>query len=124
MSGRPWLAISRNAALEPPRRPVLRPRTGRIDARVRAVRRTGVGAVRYNSGVTDPGEQMALVRAEAARGRARAAGPGASAQPAESEPVARVIVDVEPAHLDRLWDYAVPAKLHETARPGMAAHGE
>ncbi|HEV3169015.1 MAG TPA: primosomal protein N' [Actinocrinis sp.] len=69
--------------------------------------------------MTDPGEQMALVRAEAARGRVRAAGPGTSAQPAESEPVARVIVDVEPAHLDRLWDYTVPAKLHETARPGV-----
>lgn len=69
--------------------------------------------------MTDPGEQMALVRAEAARGRARAAGPGTGGRAAESEPVARVIVDVEPAHLDRLWDYTVPAKLDEAARPGV-----
>jgi primosomal protein N' (replication factor Y) len=69
--------------------------------------------------VTDPGEQMALVRAEAARGRARAAAPGPEARAAASEPVARVIVVVEPTHLDRLWDYTVPAKLDEAARPGV-----
>jgi primosomal protein N' (replication factor Y) len=33
--------------------------------------------------------------------------------------VARVIVDIEPAHLDRLFDYSVPAKLDEAAQPGV-----
>jgi primosomal protein N' (replication factor Y) (superfamily II helicase) len=69
--------------------------------------------------VTDPGEQMALVRAEAARGRVRAAGPGAATRTAETLPVARVIVDIELPHLDRLFDYAVPAKLDEAAQPGV-----
>ena len=66
------------------------------------------------------GEQMALVRAEASRGKARAAeaSPGPT-EPAPREPVARVIVDIEPAHLDRLFDYAVPAKLDEAAQPGV-----
>lgn len=34
-------------------------------------------------------------------------------------PVARVCVDVQPAHLDRLFDYLVPADLDEAARPGV-----
>ncbi|MDG4824474.1 primosomal protein N' [Asanoa sp. WMMD1127] len=33
-------------------------------------------------------------------------------------PVARVCVDVPLPHLDRLFDYLVPADLHETAQPG------
>ncbi|HZP53042.1 primosomal protein N' [Actinocrinis sp.] len=66
------------------------------------------------------GEQMALVRAEAARGKARAADANPTASiPAQRQPVAKVIVDVEPAHLDRLWDYTVPAKLAEAAQPGV-----
>src|SRR5579859_4627924 len=66
------------------------------------------------------GEQMALVRAEATRGKARAAeaSPGPT-EPAPREPVARVIVDIEPAHLDRLFDYKVPMKLDEVAQPGV-----
>ena len=70
--------------------------------------------------MNEPGEQMALVRAEATRGKARAAADSpAAGRVAESEPVARVIVDVEPAHLDRLWDYTVPVKLAEAAQPGV-----
>ena len=66
------------------------------------------------------GEQMALVRAEAARGKARAADEAPQGpQQAPREPVARVIVDIEPAHLDRLFDYSVPAKLDEAAQPGV-----
>src|SRR5215470_13598301 len=38
--------------------------------------------------------------------------------PAESEPVARVVVDVSLAHLDRPFDYLVPAELDEVAVPG------
>lgn len=64
------------------------------------------------------GEQMALVRAEAARGKARAASITAGPGPAAQLPVARVVVDVEPAHLDQLWDYTVPAKLDGQALPG------
>ena len=33
-------------------------------------------------------------------------------------PVARVCVDVQPAHLDRVFDYAVPAALDDRAAPG------
>jgi primosomal protein N' (replication factor Y) len=70
--------------------------------------------------MNQPGEQMELVRAEAAQGRARTAkaGPAAS-EPAEHLPVARVIVDLEPAHLDRLFDYIVTKKLDEAAQPGV-----
>ncbi len=39
-------------------------------------------------------------------------------QPAAELPVARVCVDVPLPHLDRLFDYLVPADLHETAQPG------
>lgn len=70
--------------------------------------------------MNEPGEQMALVRAEAARGKARATAEGpAVTRSAEHDPVARVIVDVEPAHLDRLWDYTVPAKFAQDAQPGV-----
>ena len=38
--------------------------------------------------------------------------------PAEHDPVARVLVDTPLAHLDRTFDYAVPATMAETAVPG------
>ncbi|WP_033262820.1 primosomal protein N' [Amycolatopsis vancoresmycina] len=38
--------------------------------------------------------------------------------PAPERPVARVVVDIPLAHLDRTFDYLVPEKLHETAVPG------
>jgi primosomal protein N' (replication factor Y) len=38
---------------------------------------------------------------------------------ADVEPVARVLVDVPLAHLDRTFDYAVPASMAEDARPGV-----
>jgi primosomal protein N' (replication factor Y) len=37
---------------------------------------------------------------------------------AETDPVARVLVDVPLAHLDRPFDYAVPATMAESAQPG------
>jgi primosomal protein N' (replication factor Y) len=40
-------------------------------------------------------------------------------QPAATEPVARVALDVGLAHLDRPFDYRVPAHLDEDARPGV-----
>ena len=38
--------------------------------------------------------------------------------PAAVDPVARVLVDVPLAHLDRPFDYAVPATMADTAVPG------
>ena len=44
----------------------------------------------------------------------------AAAEPAaDVDPVARVLVDVPLAHLDRTFDYAVPASMAEDARPGV-----
>ena len=54
-------------------------------------------------------------RARAAATRARKA---ADVSPAEVDPVARVLVDVPLAHLDRPFDYLVPAKDAATAVPG------
>ncbi|MEV5890973.1 primosomal protein N' [Nonomuraea fuscirosea] len=39
--------------------------------------------------------------------------------PAPENPVARVAVDSPLPHLDRLFDYQIPASLHETAQPGV-----
>lgn len=55
-------------------------------------------------------------QAKARRTRARKA---AEAALAESDPVARVCVDVPLAHLDRTFDYAVPAAMAEEALPGV-----
>lgn len=65
-----------------------------------------------------PGLARAQVRASRARttrSRARAA---AAAEPAAVDPVARVLVDLPLAHLDRPFDYAVPAAMADDARPG------
>ena len=68
--------------------------------------------------MTEPGDQLSLpgiVRAEARR----AAPPvKRSRELASSDPVARVLVDVPLAHLDRPFDYAVPATMAESAVPG------
>lgn len=48
--------------------------------------------------------------------RARAVPDGVT--PAEHLPVARVCVDLVPAHLDRVFEYLVPAALAQTAVPG------
>src|SRR5690554_141221 len=39
-------------------------------------------------------------------------------EPASVDPVARVLVDVPLAHLDRPFDYLVPLSMAETAVPG------
>ncbi|MEV6904780.1 primosomal protein N' [Amycolatopsis sp. NPDC051372] len=39
-------------------------------------------------------------------------------QPAPELPVAKIVVDIPLAHLDRTFDYQVPDKLHEAAVPG------
>lgn len=38
---------------------------------------------------------------------------------AENNPVAQVIIDSPLPHLDRLFDYAIPAKLDDAAKPGV-----
>lgn len=64
-----------------------------------------------------PGLRAAVgdARAKAAETRRRNA---ASWEPADVDPVARVLIDVPLAHLDRPFDYAVPARMSDTAQPG------
>ena len=64
-----------------------------------------------------PGLRAAVddAKAKAAATRRRTA---AQWQPAETDPVARVLVDIALAHLDRPFDYAVPTAMAETAVPG------
>ena len=51
-------------------------------------------------------------------GRPKRTGGSQRAQPAENLPVARVAVDTQLPHLDRPFDYTVPATLDEQAVPG------
>lgn len=53
------------------------------------------------------------------RGRTPGTASAAEVTPAAGGPVARVLVDVAVAHLDRLHDYAVPPALDEAAAPGV-----
>jgi primosomal protein N' (replication factor Y) len=62
------------------------------------------------------------VRAEVARARkasATRARKAAEAPVADEDPVARVLVDLPLAHLDRPFDYAVPAAMAQAAQPGV-----
>ena len=68
-------------------------------------------------------EMLPGLRASVADGKARAAAAtrarrAAEFEPAEVDPVARVLVDVPLAHLDRTFDYAVPTAYADTAVPG------
>ncbi|MFG3114850.1 primosomal protein N' [Streptomyces sp. NPDC048197] len=67
------------------------------------------------------GEQLALIRETVRETRAERAKPRTwrGAQLADALPVARVLVDKGPVHLDKLWDYAVPAAMDAEARPGV-----
>ncbi|MBA0050834.1 primosomal protein N' [Streptomyces sp. AJS327] len=66
-------------------------------------------------------EQLALIREAVRQRKAPRAKPrtwrGAALAP--RLPVARVLVDKGPVHLDRYFDYAVPAALDEEAQPGV-----
>jgi primosomal protein N' (replication factor Y) len=64
-----------------------------------------------------PGLRAAVddAKARAAATRRRTA---AAWEPAEVDPVARVLVDIALAHLDRPFDYAVPRTMADTAVPG------
>jgi primosomal protein N' (replication factor Y) len=61
----------------------------------------------------------ATVKQAQARARATRARKAAAAAVAAVDPVARVLVDVPLAHLDRPFDYAVPETMAESARPGV-----
>src|SRR5439155_1739475 len=58
----------------------------------------------------DPGCHLRRVRPAAAR--------KGQQQPAALNPIARIVVDVPLAHLDRTFDYQVPDKLDEAVVPG------
>ena len=60
----------------------------------------------------------ASVKASQAKARATRARKAAEAEPAAVDPVARVLVDVPLAHLDRSFDYSVPVAMADTAVPG------
>lgn len=66
------------------------------------------------------GEQLALIRESVRKAKVPRAKPRTwrGAALAGELPVARVLVDKGPVHLDRLWDYAVPAELDADAQPG------
>lgn len=65
-----------------------------------------------------PGLVRATVKQAQATARATRARTVAEAAVSEIDPVARVLVDVSLAHLDRPFDYAVPAAMADAARPG------
>ena len=54
-----------------------------------------------------------------AKSKATRAAKAAGADLAAVLPVARVLVDVPLAHLDRAFDYAVPASMDAAAQPGV-----
>jgi primosomal protein N' (replication factor Y) len=62
-----------------------------------------------------PAVQLELVRAELRKAKAK---PRKAADAARL-PVARVVVDKGLSHLDRFFDYSVPARLDEAAQPGV-----
>lgn len=65
-----------------------------------------------------PGMVRASVKQSQAKARATRARMAAEAEPAAVDPVARVLVDLPLAHLDRPFDYTVPAAMAEAAVPG------
>ncbi|MFR9674147.1 primosomal protein N' [Streptomyces sp. TR06-5] len=72
------------------------------------------------SAAEQPPEQLALLRDTVRRSRPRARPrTWRGAALAADRPVARVLVDKGPLHLDRYFDYAVPAAMDAEARPGV-----
>ncbi|MEZ0579955.1 primosomal protein N' [Nocardioides sp. MH1] len=66
-----------------------------------------------------PGLARAAARSSGAAARARRAKQAAPVEAAAELPVARVVVDLPLAHLDRMFDYLVPATMAEQALPGV-----
>ncbi|MFJ9717878.1 primosomal protein N' [Streptomyces sp. NPDC101213] len=76
---------------------------------------------REGGGGGAPPEQLALLRESVRQAKAPRAKPRTwrGAALAEKLPVARVLVDKGVLHLDRYFDYAVPAELDADAQPGV-----
>jgi len=66
-----------------------------------------------------PGLVRATLKESQAKARATRERKRREVEIAEVDPVARVLVDVPLAHLDRPFDYAVPAAMADDARPGV-----
>jgi len=66
-----------------------------------------------------PGMVRATVKQSQAKARATRARKASELAVAEVDPVARVLVDVPLAHLDRTFDYAVPETMAAAALPGV-----
>ncbi|WP_205475182.1 primosomal protein N' [Nocardioides sp. SYSU D00038] len=66
-----------------------------------------------------PGMVKATARASRAKAAATRARNAAGVEVTDVDPVARVLVDVPLAHLDRPFDYAVPVTMAQAARPGV-----
>ena len=64
-------------------------------------------------------EQLPLVGVPAARRRRTPSTPTSDTPVATRLPVARVVVDTPHAHLDRPFEYVVPAELDDAAQPGV-----
>ncbi|MGC5585779.1 primosome assembly protein PriA [Ornithinimicrobium sp. W1665] len=64
-------------------------------------------------------EQLTLVPPPAGGPRRRRSGTAGDRAVAEHDPVARVVVDTPLAHLDRIFEYAVPSELDDDVRPGV-----
>lgn len=65
------------------------------------------------------GEQLVLEGVPGPRKRARPRLGAADLEPAERLPVARVAVDLSPPHLDRTFEYLVPARFDAQTVPGV-----
>ncbi|BCK72523.1 hypothetical protein Srufu_064760 [Streptomyces libani subsp. rufus] len=76
---------------------------------------------RPEAGAADAGEQLALIREAVRETKAERAKPRTwrGAELAAELPVARVLVDKGLVHLDRYFDYAVPAAMDHEAQPGV-----
>lgn len=76
---------------------------------------------RPDGSAAQPPEQLALLRETVRQHRPPKARPRTwrGAALAERLPVARVLVDKGLVHLDRLFDYAVPAAMDDEAQPGV-----
>lgn len=82
------------------------------------------GAAPGPDGVEDdqPALMPAPARVAKARAEVRKVGPPKQKPPVQMaavDPIARVLVDVPLAHLDRPFDYAVPETMDEAAQPGV-----
>ncbi|MGW3011186.1 primosomal protein N' [Streptomyces sp. NPDC001219] len=76
---------------------------------------------RPDAGAPDAGEQLALIREAVRETKTERAKPRTwrGAELAAELPVARVLVDKGLVHLDRYFDYAVPAAMDHEAQPGV-----